>query len=162
MSSPLNAFAAFNRAAWRPRVRYLKLEWGFPGPHTFTVFVVVATIIAFACACGGVSQGLTTPGALAPRAGTTIAPGGAVTIVFHRPLDKTTIGGNLFVTQDGENVPYYCVVRDDGYTLIVRPMYYALHNGKFEISLIGGEQGIRYADGRGFDSITLTYFVRNQ
>jgi len=118
-------------------------------------------IALVACACGGVSQGLTTPGALAPQAGSSLEAGDSITVVFHRAVDRSTFHGNLLVTQDGANVPYYCVIRDYGYTLIVMPMYYALHHGELEITLVGGEQGIRYADGRGFDSITLTYFVGN-
>lgn len=130
--------------------------------NTLAYFTAAFAIAAIACACGGVSQGLTTPGAPAPQAGTTLQAGDAITVVFHRAVDRSTFHGNLLVTQDGENVPYQCLVRDNGYTLIVRPMYYALHSGRFEVTLIGGEQGIRYADGRGFDSITLTYFVGNR
>ncbi len=121
---------------------------------------IVAAIAAIACACGGVSQGLTTPGALTPQAGTTIAATDAVTIIFHRALDKTTLRGKVWVLQGDIRAPFSRTVSDDGYVVTIEPTF-AWEQGELRILLIGGEQGIRYADGRGFDSITLTYFVGN-
>jgi len=129
--------------------------------NTLALFVIVSAVIAIACACGGVSQGLTTPGALAPQAGTTIAPDEAVTVVFHREIDETTLSRNVLVTQNGTGAPYSLMLSEGGYKLTIRPVF-AWEQGELIITLIGGEQGIRYADGRGFDSITLTYFVGNQ
>lgn len=132
----------------------------FSPRNTLALFAVV-TIAAIACACGGVSQGLTTPGALAPRAGATIATDDAVTIVFHRPLDKATLTGNVSVVQGGTGVPFRRKISDDGYVITIEPVF-AWPQGELRITLTGGEQGIRYADGRGFDSINLTYFVGNR
>ena len=122
---------------------------------------IVAVIALVACACGAVSQGLTTPGALAPQAGTTIAANDAVTIIFHRTLDETTLPGNVSVTQNGTGAPFSFGLSDDRYVLTFEPLF-AWAQGELTITLISGEQGIRYADGRGFDSITLVYFVGNQ
>jgi len=122
---------------------------------------VITTIALVACACGGVSQGLTTPGALALQAGTTIEADNAISVVFHRALDMATLPGNVVATQSGNGVPLQYGLLDDGYVLNIRSMYYLWHEGELEITLVGGEQGIRYADGRGFDSITLVYFVGN-
>ncbi|OGK10271.1 MAG: hypothetical protein A2Y63_04540 [Candidatus Riflebacteria bacterium RBG_13_59_9] len=119
---------------------------------------IVAAIAAMGCACGGIAPGLTTPGALAPPAGAAIAPQDAVTVIFHRQLDENTLPGNVLVTQEGADVPHACELRDEGYVLAVRPLN-AWSPGELEIILVGGEDGLRYTDGRGFASITLTYFV---
>jgi len=129
--------------------------------ETFVCLAIAATFAAIACACGGVSQGLTTPGALAPQPGTTIAVDDAVTIVFHRKIDEATLAGNVRVTQSGSGAPHVRRLRDGGFTLVIEPLF-GWHQGELAITLVGGESGIRYADGRGFDSITLTYFVGNR
>ena len=126
--------------------------------NTLVTIVIVSAIAAIACGCGGVSQGLTTPGALAPRVGTTIATDDAISVVFHREIDEATLMGNIHVTQNGTGAPYSLMLSEGGYKLSIRPVF-AWEPGGLTITLIGGEQGIRYADGRGFDSITLTYFV---
>ena len=89
-----------------------------------------------------------------------IAPQDGITIIFHRTLNETTLAGNVSVTQEGTGAPFSCKLSDEGYVLIIEPLF-AWHQGQLEITLVGGEQGIRYADGRGFDSITLVYFVGN-
>lgn len=129
--------------------------------NTLAYFTAAFAIAAIACACGGVSQGLTTPGAPAPQAGTTIAPDSAITIVFHREIDEATLTRNVLVTQNGTGASYSLMLSEGGYKLAIRPVF-AWARGELKVTLIGGEQGIRYADGRGFDSITLTYFVGNR
>lgn len=129
--------------------------------NTLAYFTAAFATAVIACGCGGVSQGLTTPGALAPRVGTTIATDDAISVVFHREIDEATLMGNIHVTQNGTGAPYSLMLSEGGYKLSIRPVF-AWHRGQLEITLIGGEQGVRYADGRGFDSITLTYYVGNR
>jgi hypothetical protein len=132
-----------------------------PPGNTFAVVITLVCAAALGCACGTVSPGLTTQGALAPQAGATIASDDAVRIIFHREVDQATLAGNVYVTQNQGGTPHVRRLREEGFILVIEPIL-AWREGELTITLIGGESGIRYADGRGFASITLTYFVGNR
>jgi hypothetical protein len=120
---------------------------------------MLCLLAAVLAGCGGLSSGLTTSGSLFPAYGSDIAPADPVTVVFHRPLDSETLAGNVFVAADGISQQFTIAWQDNGYKLIILPDGEWPAGAMLAISLTGGPDGIRYIDGRTFDTIELVYYV---
>lgn len=112
-------------------------------------------------ACGGLSSGLTTSGALDHAYGSRIAADDPVTIIFHRQLDTDTIPGNITVTEDGVDAPFTVSLHESGYTLSIVPDP-SWAGAVLEITLAGGVDGLRYTGGRTFSTVNLVYYVEQQ
>jgi hypothetical protein len=119
-------------------------------------------ISAALCACGGMSSGLTTSGALDHAYGSLVAPDEPITIIFHRQLDTDTISGNIMVSADGVAAPFTVSLHESGYTLTILPDTSWKPGAVLEIALAGGANGLRYLDGRTFSTINLVYYVEQQ
>lgn len=113
-------------------------------------------------ACGGLSSGLTTSGALDHSYGSRIAADDPITIIFHRQLDPATIPGNITAAADGVAAPFTVSLSESGYTLTIVPATSWKPGAALEIALAGGEDGLQYLDGRTFSTINLVYYVEQQ
>ena len=113
-------------------------------------------------ACGGLSSGLTTSGALDHAYGSRIAADDPITIIFHRQLVSATIPGNITVTEDGANAPFTVSLHESGYTLTIVPATSWKPGAVLNIVLAGGMDGLRYLDGRTFSTVNLVYYVEQQ
>jgi hypothetical protein len=125
-------------------------------------FLAALFVSATLGACGGMSSGLTTSGALDHPYGSRIAAADPVTIIFHRQLDSATIPGNITVTEDGFAAPFTVSLSESGYTLTIVPSASWKPGAVLAIALAGGVDGLRYTDGRTFSTINLVYYVEQQ
>ena len=112
-------------------------------------------------ACGGLSSGLTTSGALGYEYGSRIDADDPVTIIFHRQLDPATIPGNITAAADGVSAPFIVSLSESGYTLTILPDP-SWAGALLEITIAGGVGGLGYTDGRTFSTVNLVYYVEQQ
>lgn len=131
-------------------------------PLRLTNVLAALSFAAVLCACGGLSSGLATSGAPDRAYGSQIAANESLNTVFHRPLNESSLAGNVTVTADGVAAPCTIQLQEGGYRLAIAPTGGWKPGAVIELTLIGGLNGLRYTDGRTFSTVTLVYYVEQR
>lgn len=128
-------------------------------PLAVIKWLALLSLPAAICACGCVLAGTTTSGTASRVYGSAIDACDAISVLFRRLLDGSTLSGNVSVASSGAAARYRVLLQEGGCRLDITPDDSWERGAELRVYSKGGEGGIRFADSRTFATFTLVYYV---
>jgi len=82
-----------------------------------------------------------------------------VRVSFLAQLEPSTLFGNVYALQGGQEVRVIVTLTDDAYTIVVRPFEEWVAGADLEVHIVGGLGGVHFKRGLPIESVVLRYSV---
>ena len=132
------------------------------GSSTFSYYCFLLLLLLSLQSCSQVNPALPSQAVAKKSPGALIGVNEEVRVSFLAQLEPSTLFGNVYALEGGQEVPVIVTLTDDAYTIVVRPFEEWSAGTDLEVHIVGGLNGVYFKRGRPIESVVVRYSVEEK